>query len=106
VGHFADTIGSSQSVTVVGHSFGGGVAITTAHRSPDLAERLVLVNSIGGTAWADCRGVGGRPPGSDGEPRPELAALAERRLPILVVWGNAGQDHPRIDVVATPGRSR
>lgn len=35
----------------------GGVAITTAHPSPDLAERLVLVNSIGGSAWTDGRGV-------------------------------------------------
>jgi pimeloyl-ACP methyl ester carboxylesterase len=57
VGHLADTIGLARPVTVVGHSFGGGIAITTAHRSPDLAERLVLVNSIGGSAWTDGRGV-------------------------------------------------
>ncbi|ELB92223.1 putative hydrolase [Rhodococcus wratislaviensis IFP 2016] len=57
VGQFADTIGLPRPVTVVGHSFGGGVAITTAHRLPDLAERLVLVNSIGGSAWTDGRGV-------------------------------------------------
>ncbi|MFC9549787.1 alpha/beta fold hydrolase [Rhodococcus sp. NPDC056960] len=137
VGHFADTIGLSRPVTVVGHSFGGGVAITTAHRSPDLAERLVLVNSIGGSAWTDGRGVvralRDRPlwdwglhlpadllPGRqltrvlpvvlrDAVPNvlrnpaavwevahlartanlaPELAALAERRLPIFVVWSS------------------
>ncbi|EKT77344.1 alpha/beta hydrolase [Rhodococcus opacus] len=135
VGQFADTIGLPRPVTVVGHSFGGGVAITTAHRLPDLAERLVLVNSIGGSAWTDGRGVvralRDRPlwdwglhlpadllPGRqltrvlpvvlrDAVPNvlrnpgavwevahlartanlgPELADLAERRLPIFVVW--------------------
>lgn len=57
VGHFADAIGLTRPVTMVGHSFGGGVAIKTAHDLPDLAERLVLVNSIGGSAWTDGRGV-------------------------------------------------
>nr|WP_064438974.1 alpha/beta hydrolase [Hoyosella altamirensis] len=44
-------------VTLVGHSFGGGVAIRTAHDHPDLVARLVLVNSIGGSAWTDDRGI-------------------------------------------------
>ncbi|WP_328401659.1 alpha/beta fold hydrolase [Nocardia sp. NBC_00403] len=135
VGHFADAIGLTRPVTMVGHSFGGGVAIKTAHDLPDLAERLVLVNSIGGSAWTDGRGVvralRERPlwdwglhlqadllPGRqltwvlpvilrDAVPNllrnptavwevahlartanlaPELAALAERRLPVFVVW--------------------
>ncbi|MGV9616120.1 alpha/beta fold hydrolase [Nocardia xishanensis] len=135
VGHFADAIHLPRPVTVVGHSFGGGVAIQAAHDLPDLAERLVLVNSIGGSAWTDGRGVvralRDRPlwdwglhlqadlvPGRqatrvlpvilrDAVPNllrnptavwevahlartanltAELTALAERRLPIFVVW--------------------
>ncbi|MET7771031.1 alpha/beta hydrolase [Nocardia sp. NPDC005366] len=137
VGHFADAIDLPRPVTLVGHSFGGGVAIEAAHDLPDLAERLVLVNSIGGSAWTDGRGVvralRERPlwdwglhlqadllPGRqasrvlpvilrDAVPNllrnptavrevahlartanlaSELAALAERRLPIFVVWSN------------------
>ncbi|MEU7766604.1 alpha/beta fold hydrolase [Nocardia sp. NPDC049190] len=135
VGRFADAIDLARPVTVVGHSFGGGVAIKAAHDLPDLAERLVLVNSIGGSAWTDGRGVlralRERPlwdwglhlqadlllgrqltrvlpvilrdavPNMLRNPTairevahiartadlaPELATLAERRLPIFVVW--------------------
>ncbi|MBY8857401.1 alpha/beta hydrolase [Nocardia sp. CA2R105] len=135
VGHFVDAIELTRPVTLVGHSFGGGVAIETAHDLPDLAGRLVLVNSIGGSAWTDGRGVlralRERPlwdwglhlqadllvgrqltrvmpvilrdavPNMLRNPAavwevahlarsadlaPELAALAERRLPIFVVW--------------------
>ena len=42
---------SSEKVVVVGHSFGGGVAIRFAHDHPDRVRSLVLVNSIGGSAW-------------------------------------------------------
>ena len=35
------------SVTVVGHSFGGGVAMQLAYQYPDLVDRLVLVGSGG-----------------------------------------------------------
>jgi pimeloyl-ACP methyl ester carboxylesterase len=38
-------------VFLVGHSFGGGVAIQTAHDFPERVRSLVLVNSIGGSAW-------------------------------------------------------
>ncbi len=135
VGHFADAVRLPRPVTVIGHSFGGGVAIKAAHDLPDLAERLVLVNSIGGSAWTDDRGVvralrerplwdwglhlqadllPGRQlnrvlpvilrdavPNMLRNPRAvcevahlartanlasELAVLAERRLPIFVVW--------------------
>ena len=48
---FLDAIGVDEPVTLVGHSFGGGVAIQTAHDVPDRVTRLVLVNSIGGSAW-------------------------------------------------------
>jgi pimeloyl-ACP methyl ester carboxylesterase len=40
-----------EPVTLVGHSFGGGVAITLAHDTPGAVGELVLVNSIGGSAW-------------------------------------------------------
>ena len=36
-----------QQATVVGHSFGGGVAMQFAYQFPDLCERLVLVGSGG-----------------------------------------------------------
>ncbi len=40
-----------EQVVVMGHSFGGGVAIRLAHDYPDAVRSLVLVNSIGGSAW-------------------------------------------------------
>lgn len=57
VGEFAAAVGISGPVTVVGHSFGGGVAIRTAHDLPELVSRLILVNSIGGSTWSNGRGV-------------------------------------------------
>jgi pimeloyl-ACP methyl ester carboxylesterase len=38
-------------MTVVGHSFGGGVGIALAHGFSEVVRQLVLVNSIGGSAW-------------------------------------------------------
>ncbi len=35
--------------TVVGHSFGGGVAIQLAHDHPERVRYLVVVDSVGGT---------------------------------------------------------
>ncbi|MCL2535987.1 MAG: alpha/beta fold hydrolase [Nocardiaceae bacterium] len=52
VGRFLDTVGVDEPVTVVGHSFGGGVALTSAHDLVDRVSDLVLVNSVGGGAWA------------------------------------------------------
>jgi pimeloyl-ACP methyl ester carboxylesterase len=40
-----------EPVVVVGHSFGGGVAIRFAHDAPTGVRSLVLVNSIGGSSW-------------------------------------------------------
>lgn len=57
VGEFAASVGIDGPVTVVGHSFGGGVAIRTAYDLPELVSRLILVNSIGGSAWSNGRGV-------------------------------------------------
>jgi pimeloyl-ACP methyl ester carboxylesterase len=51
VADFLDAIDVDEPVTMVGHSFGGGVAIQTAHDFPERVDRLVLVNSIGGSAW-------------------------------------------------------
>jgi pimeloyl-ACP methyl ester carboxylesterase len=48
---FCATVGLDEPVVLMGHSFGGGVAIQTAHDFPDRARGLVLVNSVGGSAW-------------------------------------------------------
>jgi pimeloyl-ACP methyl ester carboxylesterase len=50
---FLDAIGVTGKVILVGHSFGGAVAIKCAHDHPDRVARLVLVNSIGGATWSD-----------------------------------------------------
>lgn len=48
---FLDAVHVTEPVQVVGHSFGGGVAITFAHDHPDRVRSLVLINSIGASAW-------------------------------------------------------
>jgi pimeloyl-ACP methyl ester carboxylesterase len=48
---FLDAVGVDEPAVVVGHSFGGGVAITLAHDHPARVRGLVLVNSVGGSAW-------------------------------------------------------
>ena len=47
-----DALGVQEPVLVMGHSFGGGVAIALAHDHPERVRGLVLVNSIGASAWA------------------------------------------------------
>jgi len=136
---FLDAVGVTQPVLLVGHSFGGGVAIMVALQRPDLVGALVLVNSIGGTAitaegqlvgpvarrlwdWGVHFARDARRPSrlvrvlpvvvADGLPNllraprtflrsanvarqadlsAELATLAKRRLPIVVLWGH--RDH-------------
>ncbi len=56
VRQFLRAVGVRAPVTVIGHSFGGGVAIRLAHDAPASVRQLVLVNSIGGSAWTDRRG--------------------------------------------------
>lgn len=56
VAQFLDAVGVTGKVVVVGHSFGGGVAIQFAHAATRRVSRLVLVNSIGGSVWTDRRG--------------------------------------------------
>ena len=46
-----ETLGLEQ-VVAMGHSFGGAVAIAFAHDHPRRVRALVLVNSIGASAWA------------------------------------------------------
>jgi pimeloyl-ACP methyl ester carboxylesterase len=50
---FMTAVKITEPVFLVGHSFGGGVAIQTAHDYPDRVRSLVLVNSIGGSAWRE-----------------------------------------------------
>jgi pimeloyl-ACP methyl ester carboxylesterase len=46
-----DALEIEEPVVVVGHSFGGGVAIRFAHDHPARVRSLVLVNSVGGSSW-------------------------------------------------------
>lgn len=61
VAAFVDAAGIDEPVFLIGHSFGGGVAISTAHRHPERVRTLVLVNSIGGAAWEAPAGDAGAP---------------------------------------------
>jgi pimeloyl-ACP methyl ester carboxylesterase/glycine cleavage system regulatory protein len=47
---FMDAVGIDEPAMVVGHSFGGGVAIELAHAAPERVGYLVLLNAIGGVA--------------------------------------------------------
>ena len=49
---FLDAMGVTEPVFLLGHSFGGGVAIQLAHDFPDRVRTLVLINSVGGSAWS------------------------------------------------------
>ena len=51
VAGFMEAVKIDEPVFLVGHSFGGGVGIQTAHDHPDRVRSLVLINSIGGSAW-------------------------------------------------------
>jgi pimeloyl-ACP methyl ester carboxylesterase len=48
---FLDAVAVTEPAVVMGHSFGGGVAIQFAHDWPDRVQGLVLINSIGGSVW-------------------------------------------------------
>lgn len=49
---FLDAVGVTEPVFLVGHSFGGAVSIQFAHDFGARVRTLVLVNSVGGSAWA------------------------------------------------------
>jgi pimeloyl-ACP methyl ester carboxylesterase len=51
VSSFLRAAADDEPVVVIGHSFGGAVAIRLAHDFPDQVRALVLLNSIGGSAW-------------------------------------------------------
>lgn len=56
VASFMDSVGIDEPVLLIGHSFGGGVAVTVADRHPDRVSYLVLLNAVGGLSerppWA------------------------------------------------------
>lgn len=52
VAELLDSLEVEEPVVVVGHSFGGGVSVRFAHDHPTRVRSLVLVNSIGGSAWS------------------------------------------------------
>jgi pimeloyl-ACP methyl ester carboxylesterase len=64
VADLLDVLEIAEPAVLVGHSFGGGVAIKLAHDMPARVRSLVLVNSIGGSAWrtgGKLRSIGERP---------------------------------------------
>ncbi|RIK10974.1 MAG: alpha/beta hydrolase [Acidobacteria bacterium] len=48
---FMEAVGIDEPAFVMGHSFGGGVSLKLAHDYPDRVKFLVLINSVGGSAW-------------------------------------------------------
>jgi pimeloyl-ACP methyl ester carboxylesterase len=141
---FLRVVDLDEPAVVVGHSFGGGVAIKLAHDVRARVRSLVLVNSIGGSAWAHSgstvRSMAERPlwdwglhfpsdvlliprltrvlpvilqevvPNVVRNPRallrvadlarkadltPELEALKERELPVVVLWGDGDRIIPK-----------
>ena len=141
---FLAAVKVDEPVFVIGHSFGGGVAIKLAHDFPERVRYLVLVNSVGGSAWRSSgsvvRSMAERPlwdwgihfprdifdvgqvtrvlpvlledalPNLVRNPRglwrvanlartadltPELEELRERRLPVVVLWGDHDKIIPR-----------
>ncbi len=51
VDRFLGAVDTGGPVVLVGHSFGGAVAIRLAHDHPKRVRALVLIDSIGGSAW-------------------------------------------------------
>lgn len=54
---FLSAAGIDEPVFLVGHSFGGAVSIKFAHDHEDRVRTLVLVNSVGGSAWSSSGGA-------------------------------------------------
>lgn len=136
VDELLEHVGIEDPVALVGHSFGGGVAVATAWHHPERARSLTLVNSVGGSVWKSGRkgerSLADRPlwdwglhlpaefrrrtaakalpvivrdvlgnalsnPGAvwraatlarTADLRAELAELAERGLPVSILWGS------------------
>lgn len=49
---FLKAVRVDEPVFVVGHSFGGGVSIQFAHDFQEQVRYLILINSVGGSAWS------------------------------------------------------
>jgi pimeloyl-ACP methyl ester carboxylesterase/predicted amino acid-binding ACT domain protein len=64
VQRFLDTVGVDEPALVIGHSFGGGVAICLGHDAPAYVRHLVLINSVGSPAGSGGPALvaRGRPP--------------------------------------------
>lgn len=62
VSSFMAAVEIDEPALVIGHSFGGGVAVKLAHTRPDLVRYLVLLNAVGGVAprppWEWAAGFG------------------------------------------------
>jgi pimeloyl-ACP methyl ester carboxylesterase len=90
VAQFLDAVGVDEPAFVVGHSFGGGVAIKLAHDHPERVRYLVLINSVGGTTWSAANlvhSMTSRPPWTwPFRPPEDLLPLGylRRMLPIIV----------------------
>jgi pimeloyl-ACP methyl ester carboxylesterase/predicted amino acid-binding ACT domain protein len=61
VDHFLDAIGIDEPAMVVGHSFGGGIAIRVAHDAPGRVRQLVLINSVGSPTGSSGPALAERP---------------------------------------------
>jgi len=101
IGELLEALEVSGPVLVVGHSFGGGVGITFAHDHPERVRGLVLVNSIGASAWAQRgtakRSMGDRPLWDWGIHFPDdlwPLSQARRVLPVVLTEavGNLARD--------------
>lgn len=57
VADLLDSLDIDEPAVVVGHSFGGGVAVRLAHDFRSRVRSLVLVNSIGGSSWRSGGGL-------------------------------------------------
>ncbi len=55
VADLLDTLEIEEPAVMLGHSFGGGVAVRFAHDFRSRVRSLVLVNSIGGSSWRSGR---------------------------------------------------
>ena len=55
VSELLEALEIEEPAVVMGHSFGGGVAIRFAHDHRDRVRSLVLVNSVGGSSWRSGR---------------------------------------------------
>jgi pimeloyl-ACP methyl ester carboxylesterase len=80
VGAFLEAVEVDEPVFLVGHSFGGAVAIQVAHAKPERVRTLVLINSVGGAMGERPLWDWGRHFPGDILPLPHIA----RVLPVIL----------------------